>query len=311
MLQKFTPPLLVALFAIVAFAFCGSTTANAQAVWKGREYSGRVCSNPNCGMCASIQRQIEAQRAEVIQPVQAQSSTFWKQVREPTQHSGSIDDGYELYRTETTLEPRTKQVKRCNGAQCWYETVTEMVPVTRQVPISQPVAVASKPVAQPTTKPIKPVPAVDMLANTELVPTPQAVVEAMLEELCPSNKAKLFDLGCGDGRIVITAAKQFGCTAVGIELNPKTIELARANALTEYVNPLVVLFQGDVRDYDLQPAQYVTMYLYPELMREVMPKIKSGTQIASYQHEIPGVANIKHSIDVAGQPHIFYTGIKQ
>jgi len=109
---------------------------------------------------------------------------------------------------------------------------------------------------------------------------------------------------------VITAAKQYGCTAVGIELNPETIALARANALTEYVNPLVVFFQGDVRNYDLESAQYVTMYLYPELMAAVMPKIKSGTRIASYQHEIPGVTNEKHSIDVDGQSHFFYTGTK-
>jgi 2-polyprenyl-3-methyl-5-hydroxy-6-metoxy-1,4-benzoquinol methylase len=237
-------------------------------------------------MCASIQRQIEAQRVQSQQIIQAtpQSTHF-------------------AYRTETTMEAQTRQVKRCNGRTCWYETVTEMVPVTRQVPISQPV-VASKPVVA------KPVPAVDMLANTELVPTPQPVVVAMLEELAPSNKAKLFDLGSGDGRIVISAAKLFGCTAVGIELNPETIKIARTNAITEYVNPLVVFFEGDVRNYDLASAQYVTMYLYPELMAQVVPKMKPGTQIASYQHEIPGVANTKHSIDVNGQAHIYYTGTK-
>lgn len=264
--------------------------ASAQAVWNGRTYNGRVCANPNCGMCASIQHQIEAQRAMMMAAPVPQPAPQATQA---------------AYRTETTLEARTTQVKRCNGRQCWYETVTEMVPVTRQVPIAQPAAVASKP-----APPAKPAPVVNTLANTELVPTPQAVVNAMLEELCPSNKAKLFDLGSGDGRVVITAAKQFGCTAVGIELNPETIAMARAAALTEYVNPLVVFFQGDVRNYDLTSAQYITMYLYPDLMSELAPKIKPGTKIASYQHEIPGVANTRHSIDVDGQPHIFYTGTK-
>ena len=282
---------------------CLPSLVNAQAVWNGRQYSGRVCSNPNCGMCASIQRQIESQQA------QAQSMA-------PPVPQQAPQLAQTAYRTETTLEPRTQQVKHCNGRTCWYETVTEMVPVTRQVPIvqsasyvetvNQTVTVASKPPAAPA----KAIPAVNMLANTELVPTPQPVVNAMLEELCPSNKAKLFDLGSGDGRIVISAAKQFGCTAVGIELNPETIAIARANALNEYVNPLVVFFQGDVRNYDLQPAQYVTMYLYPELMAQIVPKIKPGTQIASYQHEIPGVSNTKHSIDVDGKPYIFYTGTK-
>jgi len=267
--------------------------ASAQAVWNGHQYNGRVCSNLNCGMCASIQRQIESQRAQSV--TMAAPAPRQVQVFPQSTQTG--------YRTETTMEARSQQVKRCNGRQCWFETVTVMVPVTRQVPISQPAAAA-------VSQPAKAVPASNMLANTELVPTPQAVVVAMLEELCPSNKAKLFDLGSGDGRIVITAAKQFGCTSVGIELNPETIALARANALAEYVNPLVVFFQGDVRQYDLQSAQYVTMYLYPELMAQVVPKIKPGTQIASYQHEIPGVANTRHLVDAGGQPHIFYTGIK-
>lgn len=282
---------LIALILLV----CLPSLVSAQAVWNGRQYNGRVCSNPNCGMCASIQRQIEAQQAQQF----AMAAPVPQQATQQAQTA---------YRTETTMEARTHQVKRCNGRICWFETVTEMVPVTRMVavPVAQPAVIASKPVVQPA----KAVPAVNMLANTELVPTPQAVVNAMLEELAPSNKAKLFDLGSGDGRIVITAAKQFGCTAVGIELNPETIALARVNALNEYVNPLVVFFQGDVRNYDLQPAQYVTMYLYPELMAQIVPKIASGTQIASYQHEIPGVSNTKHSIDVDGKPHIFYTGTK-
>lgn len=268
---------------ILVLVLCCPATVSAQAVWNGRQYNGRVCSNPNCSMCASIQLQLEAQQSVVIpQPVTQAVQTS--------------------YRTETTMEARTRQVKRCNGRTCWYETVTEMVPVTRQVPVE----VAS----QPDQQPAKPLPVVNTLANTELVPTPQPVVSAMLEQLSPSNKSKLFDLGSGDGRVVITAAKQFGCTAVGIELNAETIALARANALTEYVNPLVVFFEGDVRNYDLHSAQYITMYLYPELMEQLVTKIKSGTKIASYQHEIPGIANTKHSIDVDGTPHFFYTGTK-
>lgn len=223
---------------VLALALCPSI-ASAQAVWKGRQYSGRVCTNPNCTMCASIQRQIEAHR---LPPISAAIAT-----------------------------PAIPAVTRNEAAPSQINT----------------------------------------LANTELVPTPQVVVEAMLAKLDPSNKAKLFDLGSGDGRICITAAKQYGCTAVGIELNPKTIAVARAAALEEYVNPLVVFFQGDVRAYDLHSAQYVTMYLYPELMAQIVPKLLPGTKIASYQHQIPGVQNTQHSVELNGQPHVFYTGIKQ
>lgn len=281
------------LIAMILLA-CSQSLSAQTAVWNGKSYSSRVCSNPNCGMCASIQQQIESQR------VQSQSPTFWKQVREPVQLGGGIDDGYELYRTETTMEARTRQVKRCNGKQCWYETVTEMVPVTRQVPVSQ----------QQPTQQAAPKPKANTLTNTELVPTPQVVVDAMIESLGLTASSKFFDLGCGDGRLLITAAQRYACYSVGVELNPKTVALARKRASNEFVSTLVMVFQGDVRAFDLTEADSVSMYLYPDLMAELVPKLKPGAKIVSYLHEIPGIKQESVSISHDGQTHIFFVGVK-
>jgi hypothetical protein len=246
-----------------------SSTANAQAVWNGREYSGRVCSNPSCRMCASIQAQL--QRPTVKQSLTVHPSGEYVAVQ--------------------------RQVKRCNGRTCWYETVTEYIyqpRPTKAVPPNPPQSTAGAAAS------------LNLSAVTDLEPTPAKAVGEMLRLLDPPASAKLFDVGCGDGRILIHAAKHYGCTAVGIELNPESAAIARKAAAAEFVAPLVIVFEGDARKYDLQSAQYVTMYLYHELMAEIVPKIASGTKIASYMHKIPGVENTKHELG----DHTIYTGVK-
>lgn len=223
-----------------------------QAVWNGKLYSSRVCSNPNCAMCASIQ-------AQLSKPV-AQSPEY-------------------------TLQAVQRHVKRCNGRTCWYETVTEYI----RVPVR---SVASTPKAMP-----------DLEAVTELAPTPQRVVIAMLEALRLRESDVLYDLGCGDGRFLITAAKHYGCRGVGIEINPESVELARNGAAADFVTPLVTIFEGDIRNYDLAGADAVVMYLYPELMGKVIPKLPKGTRVASYMHPIPGAEERRVGEDT------FYIGV--
>ena len=144
-----------------------------------------------------------------------------------------------------------------------------------------------------------------MLTVTEIVQTPKPVVEAMLSELCLSTEDKLFDIGCGDGRFLTTAARDHGCSSIGIDLNPKSVALARKNAEQEFLTQFVTVFQGDAREFDLEPATAVTMYLYPELMEKVVPKLRPGTRIASYLHEIPGVDAKRYEVD----GDVFYVGV--
>ena len=96
----------------------------------------------------------------------------------------------------------------------------------------------------------------------------------------------MYDLGAGDGKIPIAAAKQFGARAVGIEYNPDMAELARRNAKRAGVDDLVTIITGDIFKEDFSKATVVTMYLLPDLnlkLRPMILKMKPGTRVTSHQ----------------------------
>lgn len=90
--------------------------------------------------------------------------------------------------------------------------------------------------------------------DVPFVPTPQDVVIAMLKLAKVKSSDVVYDLGCGDGRIVIAAAKNFGCRAVGIDINPERIKEARQNAAQAGVTKLVSFREGDLFEADVRDA---------------------------------------------------------
>ncbi len=116
--------------------------------------------------------------------------------------------------------------------------------------------------------------------------TPQVVVDAMLKELHLTPRDVLYDLGCGDGRILIAAVKQYGCMAVGIEIDPEVADLARRRGKDAGCGRIRIV-TGDARTFNLSKATAVTMYLFPDLVAELMPKIKTD-RVVSYSHGLPG-----------------------
>lgn len=118
------------------------------------------------------------------------------------------------------------------------------------------------------------------------VPTPQEVVDAMLKMARVKKGDVLYDLGSGDGRIPVTAAKQFGVRAVGIDINPQRIAEANANAKSAGVNNLVTFRNEDLFQADIRPATVVTLYLLDSLNEKLRPKLlrdlKPGTRIVSH-----------------------------
>jgi SAM-dependent methyltransferase len=115
------------------------------------------------------------------------------------------------------------------------------------------------------------------------VPTPQALVDKMLDMAKVTPKDYVIDLGSGDGRTVITAAKR-GSKALGIEYNPDMVELSKRNAVKEGVSDRATFVKADLFESDFSQAQVITMFLLPSINIKLRPKIldlKPGTHIVS------------------------------
>ncbi len=136
--------------------------------------------------------------------------------------------------------------------------------------------------AQPATTPYTPEvgqPGKDVV----WVPTPQGVVNKMLDMAKVTKDDYVIDLGSGDGRTVITAAKR-GARAMGIEYNPDMVELSKQNARIAKVGDRATFMKADLFQADLSQATVITMFLLPEINRKLRPKLlalKPGTRIVS------------------------------
>jgi SAM-dependent methyltransferase len=117
-------------------------------------------------------------------------------------------------------------------------------------------------------------------------PTPMPVVRSMLELADVGPEDVVYDLGSGDGRIVITAAKEFGARGVGIEIDPALVARAQDNAREAGVEHRVEFRLGDMYAADVRPATVVTLFLHPEPNLKLRPKLRSdlppGARIVSY-----------------------------
>lgn len=122
------------------------------------------------------------------------------------------------------------------------------------------------------------------------VPTPTAVVNEMLRLADVQSNDLVYDLGSGDGRIVIAAAKQRGARGIGIDIDPKRIQEANENAKKEGVTDLVEFRQQDLFQTDFKDATVVTLYLLPRLNLQLRPKLlrelKPGTRIVSHAFDM-------------------------
>lgn len=118
------------------------------------------------------------------------------------------------------------------------------------------------------------------------VPTPQDVVERMLALANVTAKDTVYDLGCGDGRIVVTAAKKYGARGVGVDINPDRIKESKANAKAAGVEHLVDFRLQDAMTVDVSPATVVTLYLLSSSNAKLRPiltrQLKPGARIVSH-----------------------------
>ena len=128
--------------------------------------------------------------------------------------------------------------------------------------------------------------------DVEFVPTPQDVVDKMLELAKVTKGDLVYDLGCGDGRIVVTAAKRFGCRAIGYDIDPQRVQESLENVVMNNIDHLVRIEQKDIFTLDLSRANVITLYLLPSLNVELIPqleKLKPGSRIVSHNFDMKGI----------------------
>lgn len=144
------------------------------------------------------------------------------------------------------------------------------------------------------------------------VPTPQEVVDRMLELAQVKKGDVVYDLGSGDGRIVVTAAKKYGVKAVGFEIDPQRIKESHENIKKAGVENLVEIRQQDIRTVDLSAANVLTMYLLPEVNLMIRPNIwkqmKPGSRIVSHDFDMAEWKPLKteHIKDGSSWDHTLY-----
>jgi SAM-dependent methyltransferase len=118
------------------------------------------------------------------------------------------------------------------------------------------------------------------------VPTPGEIVDTMLKMAAVSKKDTVYDLGCGDGRIVITAAQRYGARGVGIDIDPDRVAEATENVRKAGVADRVSIVRGDLFEADIGAATVVTLYLLTDLNLKLRPKLlrdlKPGTRVVSH-----------------------------
>jgi predicted RNA methylase len=142
------------------------------------------------------------------------------------------------------------------------------------------------------------------------VPTPPEVVEAMLKVANVKAGDVVYDLGCGDGRIVVTAAQKYGARGIGIDIDPQRIKEANENVQKAGVGDRVKIMQADLFEVPISEATVVTLYLLPSLNVKLMPKLmkelKPGTRIVSHAFDM-GDWKPEQTINVDGRTVYYWT----
>jgi tRNA G37 N-methylase Trm5 len=143
------------------------------------------------------------------------------------------------------------------------------------------------------------------------VPSPQTVVDKMLEAADLKPGETLFDLGCGDGRIPITAAKDFKIKGVCVEISDELVKAARENIRRQNLDGSVSVVHGNLLQVDLRPADVVTLYLLTDSNEKLKPilekSLKSGARVVSHDFKMRGwKPNQIDTVDVNGRTHTIF-----
>jgi SAM-dependent methyltransferase len=147
--------------------------------------------------------------------------------------------------------------------------------------------------------------------DVHYVPTPNDVVEGMLKLAGVTGQDVVYDLGCGDGRIPVTAARRHGAQGVCVDIDPRRVAEATANVKSAGVGDKVQVLNADLFEVDLQPASVVTLYLLPSLNLKLMPKLqrelRPGTRVVSHAFDMGDGWPPDETDDINGTPIFLWT----
>jgi SAM-dependent methyltransferase len=130
------------------------------------------------------------------------------------------------------------------------------------------------------------------VVDAPFITTPDDIVDKMLELAQVGKDDLVYDLGCGDGRIVVAAAKKYGCRAVGFDIDPERVQESLDNVRKNQVEHLVTIQQEDIFDLELNKADVVTLYLLPGMNLKLIPqleKLKPGARIVSHDFDLGSI----------------------
>ena len=149
-------------------------------------------------------------------------------------------------------------------------------------------------------------PAQEGRGDVVYVPTPQIVVDEMLKIAKVGASDFLIDLGSGDGRIIITAAKRLGARGFGVDLDTYLLNIANTNAKKEGVSDRARFIEQNLFETDLKQATVITSYLLPEMNERLRPKIlalRPGTRVVTHDYSMPGSSRVlPSSVCSVGRP---------
>ena len=147
--------------------------------------------------------------------------------------------------------------------------------------------------------------------DVQFVPTDEKIVTKMLEMAQVTKTDHLIDLGSGDGRIVITAAKRYGARGMGVEIDPALVQKARENAQAAGVADRATFVEGDIFEANIRDATVITMYLLADINMRLRPKLlsdlKPGTRIVSHNYDLGDWKPARTAtVSVGGIEHTVY-----
>jgi SAM-dependent methyltransferase len=142
------------------------------------------------------------------------------------------------------------------------------------------------------------------------VGTPYDLISKMLKMAKVSKKDHVYDLGCGDGRMLVLAALKYGCRGVGYDIDPERVTASNENVERNHVEKLVKIIQADIFTIDLSEADVIPLYLLPEMNRKLLPqfdKMKPGSRIVCHDYDLEAIVADQNVTIISNEDNASHT----